>query len=103
MDDMTNPESSNIVDVLSTTVGKCFRGRYSVTVSVEEAFDEDHLGNAFVSDHTFSHSVIWKSDDKGKQWIGRRISFELEYFLVQRSISLQTSKVVATGYTEAYI
>ena len=82
-DDISNPESSNDIDILSTTVGKCFRGRYSVTVTVEEAFDEDHLGNAFVNDHTFSHTVIWNSDDKEKQCIGRRISFELEYFLVQ--------------------
>ena len=103
MDDMSNPESSNNVVVPSTTVGKCFRGRYSVTVSVEEDFDEDQFGDAFVSDHRFGHIVTWKSDDKEKQCIGRRISFELEYFLVQRAISLQTSTVIVTGYTEAYI
>ena len=55
---------------------------YSVTVTVEEAFDEDHLGNAFVYDHTFSHTIIWNSDDKEKQCLGQRISFELEYFLL---------------------
>ena len=44
-DVMSNPESSNDVSVLFTMVGKCFHGRYSVTVTVEEAFDEDHLGN----------------------------------------------------------
>jgi len=30
-------------------------------------------------------------------------SFELEYFLVQRALSLKTSTVAVTGYTEAYI
>jgi hypothetical protein len=102
-DDLTNPESSNVVNIPSKTVGKCFRGRYSVTISVEDVIDEDQLGNAFISDHTFCHSVTWKSDDKGKQCIGRRISFELEYFLVQRALSLKTSTVAVTGYTEAYI
>jgi hypothetical protein len=102
-DDLTNPESSNVVNIPSKTVGKSFRGRYSVTVSVEDVIDEDQFGNAFVSDHTFCHSVTWKSDDKGKQCIGRRISFELEYFLVQRALSLHTSTVTVTGYTEAYI
>ena len=103
MDDMSNPDSSNNDVVLSTTFGKCFRGRHSVTVSVQEDFDEDQFGDAFVSDHRFCHSVNWKSDNKEKQCIGRRISFELEYFLVQRAISLQTSTVVLTAYTEAYI
>ena len=41
MDDMSNPNSSNNDVVPSTTFGKCFRGRHSVTVSVEEDFDED--------------------------------------------------------------
>ena len=68
-DDMSHPESLNNVDVPSITVCKCFHGKYSVTVTVEEAFDEDHLGNAFVNDHTFSHTVIWNSDDKAKQWL----------------------------------
>ncbi len=68
-DEMTNTESSNDINV-STTVVKCFRGGYSVTVSMEEAFDEDHLGNAFVYDNTFSHTIIWNSDDKEKQCLG---------------------------------
>jgi hypothetical protein len=76
MDDMSNPDSSNNDVVLSTTVGKCFRGRHSVTVSVQEDFDEDQFGDAFVSDHRFCHSVNWKSDNNKKQCIGRRISFE---------------------------
>jgi hypothetical protein len=67
---MSNTESSNDINVLSTTVRKCFRGGYSVTVTVDEAFDEDHLGNAFIYDQTFSHNIIWKSDDKDKQCIG---------------------------------
>ena len=56
-DEMTNTESSNDINALSTIV-KCFCGGYSVTVTMEEAFDEDHLGNAFVYDHTFSHTII---------------------------------------------
>jgi hypothetical protein len=100
--DMSNTESSNDINALSTIIVKSVRGGYSVTVTVEEAVDKDHLGNAFIYNHTFSHTIIWNSDDKEKQCIGR-ISFELEYFLIQRSISLQTSRLIVTGYREAHI
>ena len=43
-DEMTNTESSNDINALSAMVVKCFRGGYSVTVTVEEAFDEKTLG-----------------------------------------------------------
>jgi hypothetical protein len=102
-EEMNNNDSSNENHAISTTVMKPFLGGYSVTVAVDEDLDEDHLGNAIISGHTFSHNIIWNSDDKEKQELGRRISFELEFFLIQRAISLQKSRLTVTGYTEAYI
>ena len=68
--EMTNNDSSNDIHAITTKVAKRFLGGYSVTVAVEEDLDEDHLGNAFVSGHTFSHTIIWNSDDKEKQALG---------------------------------
>ena len=100
---MTNDNFGDIFQTITTAVTKDFRGSYSVTITVEEDLDEDQLGDAFVSGHTFSNTIVWNSDDKGKQELGRRISFELEYFLIQKAISLQTTRLSITGYTEAYI
>jgi hypothetical protein len=102
-EEMTNDNFGDIFQTITTAVTKDFRGSYSVTITVEEDLDEDQLGDAFVSGHTFSNTIVWNSDDKGKQELGRRISFELEYFLIQKAISLQTTRLSITGYTEAYI